>query len=184
MAVQTTYQVNPDIGYPGEVAQPNFPHAFDSGVAHVASGIASGRELRPGDGLQYNRAEDGWQYCTDPKLLSGILVYRQDRVQKEDSTLTFADGDEIEVCVFGSVWVRVGAAAKYSDRLEFSSSNHNWSVIDSPDVWDPTTAGSPTDAELAAYQKSYGRVPVTCASRLDVSANGIAIARIGYGRVF
>ena len=184
--VQTNYQINPNVGFAGDIAQPNFPHAFDSGVAQVPS---NGRKPRPGDALYYDRANSGWAVpssAAQVQLISGICTYRKDVVQTTAQVTEFDDGDEIEVGVFGSFWVIADAALEYGDRLTFDTTNFKWerNTTSTTGLGSTATSASTNKTAIDNIIAAIGRVPITCASRRSVAANGVAIARIGYGRVF
>ena len=183
MAIQSNYEINPDLGFPGDIAQPGFPHAFDSGAAQVP---ANGRKPRPGDALYYDAANDGWAVPTDAAtllLVSGICTYRKDTVQNRANIVEFEDGDELEIGVFGSFWVTADAALQYGQRMTFDIANFRWEAGGEPNLAgaDATPA---TVASVNTALASLGRASVYCASRIAVAANGLAIARIGYGRLF
>ena len=187
MAIQTSYDINPDVGYPGDLAQSGVPHHFDSGVINVASSIASGRKPRPGDGLIYSRTNKAFQLpnsAAEASQIVGILTYRKDVVQnKETSDTEFEDGANVEVCVFGSIWVRAGAALEYADRLAWDHDDFNWVVGTDPVAFAPSDPGGPTQAEWTSLIRSLNKVPVVCANRIGVASGNVAIARIAYGRV-
>ena len=90
----------------------------------------------------------------------------------------FKDGAEIEVGVLGGFWVVADAAIEYGQKLFWDRGSFKWEQAAGISVADNTVAA--INAALA----SFGTVPVVCASRNPVAANGLAIARIGYGRIF
>ena len=165
-AVQTNYSINPDRGFPGLLAQPSAPHALDSGVLHVP-GTAT-RKPQPGDAVYYDATEDAYAVPTTAAhslAVCGILSYRQDTVADADSKVKFDDGDEVEVAVLGGFWVTAGSAVEYNQLLAWDRADYLWDTLTKPAAF----------ADLVTN-------PIVCVSRHGVAANGLAIARIGYGR--
>ena len=60
MSLQRTYQINPEVGFPGQIAEPNSPHRIEVGYLHVDTGAARANP-RPGDSVFYNDGQDAWQ---------------------------------------------------------------------------------------------------------------------------
>ena len=112
--VQQTYDVNPDIGFAGSLAEPNSPHRVEGGVLHVPA--AATRMPRPGDELYYDTTENQWAIPTSAAqslLVAGILSYRADTVANASSILEFADEAEIEIATMGVWWAVAGSAMEY-----------------------------------------------------------------------
>lgn len=167
MGVQQSYNVNPSSGFPGDVARPSEPHGLDSGIIIVPSGAT--RKPRPGDAVYYDDTNNGFAIpTTAAQLLTvcGILSYRADQVARSTSILEFNNGDEIEVGVFGTFWVKAKSAIEYDDLIAWDVATFDWASLAAPAAF----------ANLVNY-------PITCVSRLAVAANGIAQARVGFGRI-
>ena len=49
--VQQSYSINPDVGYPGQIAEPNSPKRIEAGVMRVP---AAGDTPRPGYAVYYD----------------------------------------------------------------------------------------------------------------------------------
>ena len=165
--VQQTYNINPNFGFPGAIAEPSAPHALDSGVINVPT--AATRTPRPGDAVYYDTTNNAFAIPTTAAqslAVVGLLSYRRDQVATANSIIQFADGEEVEVAVFGTFWVTAGSAMEYGQAI-------SWDRVDFQ--WDPYARVT----DIA----SIVQVPIVCVSRLAVAANGIAKARIGYGRV-
>ena len=56
MVIQSSYSINPPVGFPGTIAEPNSPTRVERGVLHIASGDnrATGG-ARPGDAVVLGR---------------------------------------------------------------------------------------------------------------------------------
>ena len=167
MAVQSSYSIYPERGFPGSLARPSEPHALDGGGAYVPA--AATRKPRPGDAVYYDTTNNGFAIPTTAAqllLVSGILSYRADTVQTTASIVEFSNGDEVEVAIFGTFWVVAGSAMEYGQII-------GWDLTDF--AWDP-------DARVTTVATIVPN-PIVCVSRTAVAAAGIAEARIGYGRV-
>ena len=119
MSLQRTYQINPEVGFPGQIAEPNSPHRIEVGYLHVDTGAARANP-RPGDSVFYNDGQDAWQVpITGPDQLAvgGILTYRADAVQNVNSVLEFSDNDQIFVVTMGVVWVIAGGGSERGNIL-------------------------------------------------------------------
>ena len=168
MAIQLSYEINPEIGFVGDLARPNEPHSLDSGVLVVPA--AATRMPRPGDALYYDTANDGFAIPTTAArrcmATVGILHYRRDAVVESGATVAFGDGAEIEVAVFGTFWVSASAAMEYGQRIHWDTATFDWSPKTTPNS-----------------VANLGRLAIVCVSRHAVGVGGIAQARIGYGRI-
>ena len=119
MVVQNSYSINPPIGFPGTIAEPNSPTRVEEGVLHVDSG-ATRANPRPGDALFYNNGQNSWQVpitAADQLAVGGILTYPADTVANAASIVQFSDNDKIEVITMGVVWVVAGSASERGDLL-------------------------------------------------------------------
>ena len=54
MSLQRTYQINPDVGFPGQIAEPNSPHRIEAGRINIDLPPPHVPILRPGDSVFYN----------------------------------------------------------------------------------------------------------------------------------
>ena len=184
MVVQGTYEINPDRGFPGDLARPTEPHALDSGVIHVPA--AAPRKPRPGDAVYYNTTEDAYAIPTTAANLAvvvGILSYRKDVVQSGAArdTVEYSDGAEVEVGVHGTFWVTAGSAIEYGGRIIWDIADYKWDALTIPAVAGANVAAVVTS--INATLTAYGRTPIACVSRQAVAADGLAQARIGFGRI-
>ena len=167
MAVQTSYEINPDRGFPGSLARPTEPHALDSGVMVVPA--AATRNPRPGDAVYWDATNNGFAIPTTNAhllLVCGILSYRKDQVANVDSIVEYVNGEEVEVGVLGTFWVTAGGAVEYYSQLEWQHGDYKW------DAKSRVT----TIATIVS-------VPIVCVSRFAGADTEIVQARIGYGRV-
>ena len=164
--VQTQYSINPEVGFVGDIARPNEPFALDSGLLSVAGAVIT--EPTPGMGVYWETSTDRFRVADSAAtrlLICGILHYRKDDVQDADDNVVFADGDFVEVCVMGTIWVTAGASAEYNQILEFEADGR----------WDGI-------ARQTAIASIKGK-PVVSASRFSAVDTNIIEARIGYGNV-
>ena len=166
-SIQQSYSINPDVGFPGDLAQASGPHHYHSGVLVVPS--AATRNPRPGDAVYYDTTNNGFAIPTTAAhllLVSGILGYRKDAVQNAADIVEFKNGDEVQVGVLGTFWVRAGSGMEYGQIIGWDLADYLWDV----------------DARVTAIA-SIAQLPIVCVSRFAVAANGVAQAQIGYGRV-
>ena len=190
MVIQRTYEINPEVGFVGDLARPSEPHALESGILHVPTSAT--RTPRPGDALYYDETENKFAIPTTAaqvRATIGILHYRRDAVVDEGDVVEFMDDTEIEVAVFGTFWVKAGSAMEYGQRIDWATDDYLWDPVTVPSAI-TALAAAPTMAnvntaltEIGAAIASLGRLPIVCVNRHPVAANGIAQARIGYGRI-
>ena len=105
--VQRSYELYPDYGYPGQIAQGYGLFHVEEGPIHVPA--AATRKPRPGDAVYYDKTENGFAIPTSAAQSArvlGILTYRSDTVANEESILEYDDEDAVQVCVFGTVFRR------------------------------------------------------------------------------
>jgi len=178
-SVQRDYRRYPDLGRIGDLVRPTEPHAFDLGLAHVPT---NGRKPRPGDSVYYDTNANGFAVPTSDAqrlIVCGIVSFDPGVVQgrlsaapsgaNSDQFVEFDDEDPIKVTVFGTVWVMAGAAMEYGQQIvQDSYTSPDW-------LYDPIAA--PTT--VAAIHSTA----IFCVSPSPVAANGLAQARIGYGRI-
>lgn len=166
--VQAAYSINPDVGFPGKLAEPNSPHRTEAGTLHVPS--TATRNPRPGDALYYDTAQDQWAIPTSAAqslLVVGFMTYRADVVQNESSVLEFKNGDEIEVATMGVFWATAGSAMEYGTICS----------------WDRADFKYDADARVAAVA-AIVPLPMVCLQRGGVAADGdLFKLGLGMGRV-
>ena len=208
--VQSSYQTYPDVGFPGQIAQGSGPYFIEEGPLYVPSG---GRKPRPGDALCWDSTQNAFKIPTDNAesgRVLGILSYRVDTVANAASILEYEDGDSIQICVFGTLFVKAGGAVEYGDRIEWNRSDYDWDPAGAlanadvanistgsgtGDVPTPTAATAANATALAAALNSLadnivsalnaklGAVAVTCVNRDPQSSGATILARVGYGRI-
>lgn len=165
--VQKSYDINPDVGYAGDIARPSEPHSLDSGLISVPS--AATRNPRPGDAVYYDTTANAFAIPTTAAhslLVCGILSYRADTVANAASILEYGDGDEVEIGVFGTFWVPAGSAVEYGQMISWDRTDFQWDA----------------DARVTAIASILPN-PIVCVSRKAGAADDMVQARIGYGRV-
>ena len=168
MPIQSSYEINPDVGFKGRLAEPNSPHRLDNGVLQLAAAATYSPE--PGDFLIYDKANNAFALPADQAGVKNglaILSYRQDTVQtgKDRDTVTFGDGDEIEVVTLGVVWLEAGGAVEYGDQLAWPFDDRKWDAL----------------ARVATVAAMH-QVPVFSVNREAVADGDLFKAAIGYGR--
>ena len=193
--VQRQFQRYPGLGYPGDLARPEEPHAFDLGLAHVP---ANGRKPQPGDAVYYDEAENAFAVPTDAaqvRAAVGIVSFDPGVIQQaraggvptgsnSDQFVQFEDGDPIKVCIAGTVWILAGSAMKYGQLVQWDSGNNNFEVY-APDLEVPAAFADLAAARTAVNDvvEELRRRVVECVSPSPVADNGLAQVRIGYGRI-
>ena len=166
MSLQRTYEINPERGFPGQIAEPNSPHRIEAGVLYVPGG-ATRANPRPGDAVYYNTANDGWNVpsnAADQLQVGGILTYRADAVQSVSSILQFSDGDQIFVVTMGVVWVIAGGTCDRGDIMVMQTDDWKYNA----------TSRVTTVAEIYEH-------PMEKMDR-DSADNDIFKVAVGYGR--
>ena len=197
MAVQSQFDRYYQQGYPGDLARPSEPHAFDLGVAHVP---ANGRKPRPGDAVYYNAAENAFAVPVDAatqRQAVGVVSYDPGLIQgtlaappadsNSDRFVEFEDGDPLKILVLGTAWVIAGSAMEYGQLVQQASfgggADYQWDVW-TPDVTiDALTQVAQLRAQVIQLAESLHRRVFECVSPAPVAANGSAQVRIGYGRI-
>ena len=167
MVIQRSYSINPDRGFPGQIAEPNSPMRIEAGVMHIESGAVR-TNPRPGDSVFYNNGQDGWQVpitAGDQLAVTGIIGYPADTVANSDSIVQFSDGDEIEVITMGVVWVIAGGGSERGDILVMQT-----------DDWKYNNA-----ARVSATADMH-EMPIQMFSRDPATDNNLVKVAIGYGR--
>ena len=168
MVVQNNYSINPPVGFPGQIAEPNSPKRIERGVLHIESS-ATRTNPRPGDALFYNNAQNGWQVpitAADMLAVGAILSYPADTVANVASIVQFSDNDEIEIITMGVVWVIAGGASERGDLLAMQVDD--WK-------YDETNRVTGITALHEVPIQNYDNTPAV--------NNAIIKAAIGYGRV-
>lgn len=196
--VQREYGRYPGLGHIGDLARPSEPHAFDIGLAQVPT---NGRKPRPGDCVYYDAANNGFAVPTTEaqrRAAIGVVSYDPGVVQgrlasvpsgaNSDMYVEFEDGEEIKVCVLGTVWVVASTAMEYGQLVQQTTfgatPDYEW------DAYDPDLTVDATFANLAAARSAVNDVveelrrrTFECVSPTPVAADGLAQVRIGYGRI-
>ena len=199
MGIQSTYSINPGLGYPGGIARPNEPMAIDLG-RFVGSGTIS-----PGMAVRYDRTNNGFVLPTTvatSRDFIGVVHYRRSEVQTDEDEVQFVNGDDIEVGVMGTFWVRSSNAVVYGDRMAYDTSASQWHMISSSTggVSAGSSAGQvgPSFDQaglVAAINGAVGNIlddniggiggnQAWCVSPKPVAAGGLAQMRLGYGKVW
>ena len=163
MAVQTSFEVRPPVGFVGDLARPGEPHAFDYGYLHVP---ASGRKARPGDAVIWDETQNQYKVpvtAAEELLVVGIVSYEASAIPNSSGVIEYDDNEAIKVCVLGTVFVTAGGNTEYHHLLRFQEDDFKWD------------AGNPT-----SYAETYHRA-VECVTMSGTDGDVIE-ARIGYGR--
>ena len=169
MVVQRSYSINPPVGFPGTIAEPNSPTRVERGVLHI--GASDGRDTggaRPGDALFWDTTNDAWRVAHDGgsvRSVAGFLSYPADTVANASSIVTFASGAEIEIVTMGVVWVVAGGNVERHNFLEFQQGDYKYDNL----------------ARQTAIANLHTN-PIECYSTSG-SDGDIIKAAIGYGRV-
>jgi hypothetical protein len=173
MVIQRSYSINPPVGFPGTIAEPNSPMRIEIGTLYIDSGdpraTATPPGARPGDAVYYDNTNNAWRVAYDSAsqlAIEGIITYPADTVAGANSFVAFASGDAIEVITMGVVWVIAGAASERGDQLLMHTDD--WK-------YDNLTRRT-TVAELYS-------VPIQSYNTTPAVDNAIIKASIGYGRV-
>ena len=165
MTLQSSYTINPAVGFPGQIAEPNSPHRVEAGSMRVP---AAGDTPRPGYAVYYDTTNNAWALPSNAATslrASGILTYRADVVANSSQQVTFADGDEIFVVTMGILWLVAGGATERHQQLHWDRSDFKWNTL----------------TRVTAVADMYTN-PVECVNRQAVADEGLFKAAIGYGR--
>ena len=166
-AVQQSYSINPNAGFPGTIAEPESPHRVESGILRVPSG---GTNPQPGVSLRYDTGNDAWAVPTssgESVRSTAILTYRHDEVANSGDVVQYVDGDEIEIVTMGVVWLAAGNALEYYQQVQWDRS--------SPFRWGTFTR--------APGVVNMHENPVYSLNREAVVDGAVFKAAIGYGRI-
>ena len=165
--VQQSYSINPDIGFPGQIAEPNSPMRIQEGRLFVATGD-SRQNPRPGDAVYWDNSNDAWRVANaaaNQLRISGILTYRADIVASATNFAQYSSGDQIFVVTMGVVWVTAGGTVEQGNQLEFQTDDYKYDSL----------------ARVTAIANIVTK-PIECFS-VSGADNGVIRAAIGYGRV-
>ena len=170
MVIQRSYSINPPVGFPGQIAEPNSPMRIERGRLNIPSG-ATRQQVRPGDAVFYNTSDNAWQVPdnnANQLVVGGILTYPADLVANADSFVIFASGAEIEVVTMGVVWVTYGGAVERNGQVHMAVGTGN----------DAFQYVSVTRVTAVADMYTH---PMECYEILSAD-NTIGKVAIGYGR--
>ena len=176
--VQSSYEIYPELGFPGDNARPDEPTSQDSGKIYVPD---SGRNPRPGDAVMYDRTRQRFALPTsagEAARTVGILTYRKDQVANADTITEFSNDDEVQIAVHGTFWVTAGGTVRYGDLLRWQTDDYKWDLHAVPSV-----SGAQSAATINALLTAIGAYPIVCVSRFEAADGDVIQARIGYGRV-
>ena len=167
MSVQQSYSINPPVGFPGQIAEPNSPTRVERGTLQVPAS-ATRANPRPGDHLYYNNTQNAWQVPTSAATqlqVGGILGYRADDVAASNDFVQYSDGDEVEVITMGVVWVVAGGASERGDIVVMQTDDWQYDAV--------TRVTAVTDIQ---------EMPTVNYQRGAVASGDIFKVAIGYGR--
>ena len=168
-SIQQTYQINPAIGFPGELAEPNSPMRVEQGTLYL--GATDGRfalGARPGDAVYYDRTNNGWRVAYDSSsqlAIEGILTYRADAVAGGSDEVRLMNGDQVFVVTMGVVWIVAGGASERGAQLLMHFDDWKYDNL----------------TRVTAVADIY-RVPIQNFNTAPAVDNAIIKAAIGYGR--
>ncbi|MCY3553731.1 MAG: hypothetical protein OXH56_00270 [Gemmatimonadetes bacterium] len=192
--IQQRYRAHQQEGWPGQLARPNEPHYYHTGILHIP---ANGRKPRPGDALVYDSSQDSFKLPTsdaESAKVCGILAYDQGTVQKSlasaptgvnsEAFVEYENDAVVKVGVMGTFFVMAGAAMEYDQLVEWQRDDYLWNPVSDLALaltgnQTSTTINTGVNALLAAMR----RCPIVCVSREPVPANQLAEVRIN-GRAF
>ena len=181
-ALQTTYRLYPDEGFPGLVARPEEPCIIERGL------LGGSAAARPGAGLYWDRANSRWKIPdagTEDHEVQGILTYDQSKIQESDDSVSFAVGDEIQVGILGTFFMTAGVALRKFDRVIYDASAHDWNRRA---TFAANTQGTPTVGQVdtaienlvsGAVEGGLAGSLIVCASD-SVAAGGLFHGRISF----
>lgn len=154
--IQSVYRRYEQAGWPGGLARPNAPYAYDSGVIRVPTG---GTDPAPGYAVVWDATNNRFALPTtdaEQQLVCGILSYDGGVVAQTLGTTTenspvgvqFANGSVIKVGVLGTFYGIAAEAMEYGDPVEWE--------------WRNSTQSPPLGASSAFRWKkrtTFGMVP-------------------------
>ena len=174
MTIQDIYQINPQLGYVGAVAEDAIPAIIRRVPVQVP---ANGRNPRPGDQVYWDRASNGAAAVTsadEQENAFGIVTYFEGQLGEilsskpsganSDTFVEYKDGDWMPVVLVGSVWLLAGAALEFMDRIIQSTADRDYVVAAPNGQW--------TNVNEAA------RNPVHCVD-IAVADGGIFKGHVG-----
>ena len=165
-SIQQSYSINPDVGFAGQIAEPNSPMRIEQGILHVP---AAGTTPRPGYAVYYDTGNNAWALPTNAATslrASGILTYRADGVANNSNILEFEDEQQIFVITMGVCWLVAGGATERHQQVHWDRSDFKWNTL----------------ARVTAVADMYTN-PVEALNNQAVADEALFKAAVGYGRV-
>ena len=140
-SIQDVYALYQGRGYPGQLARPNAPYAFQQGTA----GVVTGTSLRSGYGVKYDQTNNDFRLPTsdaDALEVIGIASYDMGAIQSSltatpdgensDQVIEIRDNRPIRVGLEGWFWAIAGGALEFGDILRYDPDDENWRKITTP----------------------------------------------------
>lgn len=195
MAIQTSYDRDPAIGKPGQIARPDVPYWIQVGTTQVDS---SERAPRPGDAVIRDNATGVNAFkvpgtAAEQLQICGIVAHVDNAVPRTNvagasDAVQYLDGETIYVGVMGVFFVRVDTggseSVSYGDRMTFDAP----STITDDGAWEAVSitalGGSADLAAVRTYLRAQPDVDIVAVNDAPIGANTEAIipVKIGLGR--
>ena len=159
--IQSFYRRHLQRQWPGTLARPNEPHAFDPGSLHVP---ANGNMPFPGEAVMYDAGEDSFRLPgsdAEELLVVGVLGYNPGDIPtvlqappamaNSDTQIQYSDNAVIKVCVFGTFNVLAGSAMEYGDSVIYDHQTRRFIRYAGPNVGvAPQLNANPSQANVNA----------------------------------
>lgn len=134
--IQRRYRRDQQPGWPGSLARPVEPHAYDTGQIYVAPGSTA---PEPGMAVIYDATRNMYRLpatAAEVKAVVGLISYDSGTVQtggqtvagnaNSDFAVQYGDGAIVKVGVLGTFYSVAYAAMEYGDRVRWRIADLQW----------------------------------------------------------
>jgi len=162
--IQSAYRRYEQAGWPGALARPHAPYAFDSGQIRVPTG---GVAPAPGYPVYWDATNNRFALPTTDALnqtVCGILSYDGGTVASSLSATTensplgieYKNDAVVKIGVLGTFWGIAAEAMKYGDLVEWEWRTTSPTVTDGEQRWKKRTGFAASAPELPAAGDTNG----------------------------
>lgn len=158
--IQRQYRRDQQAGWPGALARPYEPNAYDTGQLYVPPG---GTAPEPGMAVVYDATRNRFALPTTAaqvKDIVGLVSYDSGTVQgslasppgnaNSDAMVQYADGDVVKIGVLGTFYVLAQSALEYGDRVRWRTADGQWEAAATA-----STFGSAVDRAAHTFANAH-----------------------------
>lgn len=145
--IQRTYRYDQQEGWPGMLARPYAPYAYDTGQIQVAMGAIN---IRPGEPVVYDATANRYRLptSTEGTEMVGIVSYDSGTVAttgtfpataNSNALVEYTNDSRVKVGIMGTFYVIAGEALEYGQLVQWDASSTNttyrqWIGRNGPDL--------------------------------------------------